>query len=122
MASPPTPPLAPSAARSSRPQASAAAPSACPCRRGVRAEQVGANLHLSTEVTAETPLSLAAEKAAQLHALLVASQEYDSDCGNVSDDAPEAGIRTHLLSVATTLAGEVLALSELAAQDPARLP
>ncbi|AOZ11050.1 hypothetical protein BKK80_33795 [Cupriavidus malaysiensis] len=102
--------------------ASAAAFSSCPCRRGVRAEQVGASLYLNTEVAAETPLSLAAEKAAQLHALLVASQEYDSDCGNVSDDdAPEAGIRTHLLSVATTLAGEVLALSELAAQDPARL-
>lgn len=107
----------PSAPRSSRSLASAAAFSSCPCRRGVRAEQVGASLYLNTEVAAETPLSLAAEKAAQLHALLVASLEYGAGCGDLGGDAPEAGIQSRLLSVATTLAGEVLALSELAARD-----
>ncbi|MGO4326312.1 hypothetical protein AB4Z48_12045 [Cupriavidus sp. 2TAF22] len=80
-------------------------------RYGITAEHTGADMFITAHFPCEDPLSLAGEKAAQLHALLTVTQDGATVGQDLADD-PQG----HLLSLAAGLAHETLVLSELAAQ------
>jgi hypothetical protein len=80
---------------------------------GVTAEHIGADMFITAHSLCEDPLSLAGEKAAQLHALLFMTRD-GVGAGTFGDLC--ADIHGHLLSLAVGLAHETLVLSELAAQ------
>ncbi|WP_454733007.1 MULTISPECIES: hypothetical protein [Cupriavidus] len=82
-------------------------------RYGVTAEHTGADMFVTAHTPCEDPLSLAGERAAQLHALLTVTRD-NAAAGIASDPAPT--IQDHLLSLAAGLAHETLVLSELAAR------
>ncbi|MHA7680068.1 hypothetical protein [Cupriavidus sp. PET2-C1] len=82
-------------------------------RYGLTAEYRNADIHLSSRVLCETPLSLAVEKSAQLCALLFLTRD-NAESGVFGDLNPE--IQNRVLSLASGLAHETLVLSELAAQ------
>lgn len=77
----------------------------------ISAEQTGRDIFVTAHAAFESPLSLAAEKAAQLYALLSVASENAAGgtLANLTDEA-----QGHLLSLAATLAKEALVLSELA--------
>jgi hypothetical protein len=80
-------------------------------RYGVTAEHIGADMFVTAHSLCEDPLSLAGEKAAQLHALLFMTHDSTEQLGNLC-----AEVHGNLLSLAVGLAHEALVLSELAAQ------
>ncbi|WP_454726793.1 MULTISPECIES: hypothetical protein [Cupriavidus] len=82
-------------------------------RYGITAEHTGRDMFLTAHTPCEDPLSLAGEKAAQLHALLFVARD-NAAAGLAGDPAPD--IHGHLLTLAAGLAHETLVLSELAAQ------
>ncbi|WP_420991444.1 hypothetical protein ACKI2N_024820 [Cupriavidus sp. 30B13] len=82
-------------------------------RYGVTAEHTGRDMFITAHSPCEDPLSLAGEKAAQLHALLSVTRDSVA-AGIASDPAPD--LQDHLLALAAGLAHETLVLSELAAQ------
>jgi len=85
-------------------------------RYGLTAEHRNADIHLHTRVLCESPLSLAAEKSAQLYALLFLARD-SAESGIFCDLNPEFQIS--VLTLAIGLAHETLVLSELAAQGEA---
>ncbi|WP_059413632.1 hypothetical protein [Cupriavidus basilensis] len=82
-------------------------------RQGITVEHTGADMFVTAHMPCETPLSVAAEKAAQLHALLSVASDYAASGGN----NPAAELRGRLLSLAAGLAQETLVLSEMVAPD-----
>lgn len=84
-----------------------------PTRYGLSAEQSGSSLFLTAHFPLETPLTVAAEKAAQLYGLLCMASDYATSRDAVAglDPAAQAGI----LTLASSLAHETLVLSEMAA-------
>ena len=82
-------------------------------RYGITAEHTGRDMFLTAHTPCEDPLSLAGEKAAQLHALLFVARD-NAAAGITGEPAPH--IHGHLLTLAAGLAHETLVLSELAAQ------
>ncbi|WP_454732262.1 MULTISPECIES: hypothetical protein [Cupriavidus] len=81
-------------------------------RFSITAEHAGAETFVTAHAPAESPLSLAAEKAAQLHALL----SMASDCAAAGTlERQLDDMQGRLLSLAAGLANETLVLSELAA-------
>ncbi|AMR80490.1 hypothetical protein [Cupriavidus nantongensis] len=79
---------------------------------GITAEHNGVDMLVTAHTPGENPLSLAVQRAAQLHGLLLMASEH----GAVSLEAAdlEQGVWEGLLSLAATLAHETLVLSELA--------
>ncbi|MGT2428259.1 hypothetical protein ACU4HD_05430 [Cupriavidus basilensis] len=69
---------------------------------------------VTAHAPSESPLSLAAEKTAQINALLSVAVENAAG-GSLCNITEEA--QSHLLSLAAVLAHETLVLSELAAQE-----
>ncbi len=84
-------------------------------RYGITAEQTGADMFVTAHAPSENPLSLAAEKASQLHALLAVASE-NAAAGGSFGGLTEA-CQQRLLSLAAGLANETLVLSEMAALD-----
>ncbi len=88
-------------------------------RYGITAQHTGADMFMTAHTPCESPLSLAAEKAAQLHALL----SMASDRASVSAGMPSASdnlneeLQRQLLSLAAGLAQETLVLSEMVVAD-----
>ncbi|WP_454725586.1 MULTISPECIES: hypothetical protein [Cupriavidus] len=80
---------------------------------GITAEHTGADLFVTAHAPSENPLSLAAEKAAQLNALLIAAGEQAGGAACAGDMAREG--QSRLLALAVGLAHETAVLSELAA-------
>ena len=80
----------------------------------ITAQRAGRDTFLTAHAPSESPLSLAAEKTAQLNALLSVAVENAAG-GSLCNITEEA--QSHLLSLAAVLAHETLVLSELAAQD-----
>ncbi|WP_454726295.1 MULTISPECIES: hypothetical protein [Cupriavidus] len=79
---------------------------------GITAEHTGADMFVTVHAPSENPLSLAAEKAAQLNALLAAASEQTGGSACASDMAREG--QSRLLALAAGLAHETAVLSELA--------
>ncbi|MGE8368729.1 hypothetical protein ACU4GI_40335 [Cupriavidus basilensis] len=77
----------------------------------ISAEQTGRDIFVTAHAASESPLSLAAEKAAQLNALLSVAIENAAG-GTLANLTEET--QGHLLSLAAVLANEALVLSELA--------
>ncbi|UDM52043.1 hypothetical protein [Cupriavidus sp. MP-37] len=79
---------------------------------GITAEHNGVDMLVTAHTPGENPLSLAVQRAAQLHGLLLMASEH----GAVSLEAAdlEQGVWKGLLSLAATLAHETQVLSELA--------
>ncbi|QRQ84328.1 hypothetical protein [Cupriavidus oxalaticus] len=79
---------------------------------GITAEHNGADMLVTAHSPGENPLSLAVQRAAQLHGLLLMA----SDHGAPSLDPVDLDQRTweNLLSLAVSLAHETQVLSELA--------
>ncbi|AOY90478.1 hypothetical protein BKK79_00515 [Cupriavidus sp. USMAA2-4] len=82
-------------------------------RYGLTAEYRNADIHLHSRALCETPLTLAAEKSAQLYALLFLARDC-AESGTFGD--LNAEIQNRVLTLAAGLAHETLVLSELAAQ------
>ncbi|SPA52145.1 hypothetical protein [Cupriavidus taiwanensis] len=82
---------------------------------GITAEHNGFDMLVTAHTPGENPLSLAVQRAAQLHGLLLMASEH----GAVSLEAAdlEQGVWESLLSLAATLAHETQVLSELAAVE-----
>lgn len=80
---------------------------------GITAEHTGADMFVTAHAPSENPLSLAAEKAAQLNALLAAASEQVDGSICASHIAREG--QSRLLALAAGLAHETAVLSELAA-------
>ncbi|GAB7541227.1 hypothetical protein [Cupriavidus sp. 8B] len=80
----------------------------------ITAQRAGRDTFLTAHAHSESPLSLAAEKTAQLNALLSVAVENAAG-GTFCNFTEET--QSHLLSLATVLAHETLVLSELAALD-----
>lgn len=80
---------------------------------GITAEHNGVDMLVTAHSPGENPLSLAVQRAAQLHGILLMASEH----GAVSLEAAdlEQGVWEGLLSLAATLAHETQVLSELAA-------
>ncbi|WP_434034073.1 hypothetical protein [Cupriavidus sp. a3] len=79
---------------------------------GITAEHNGVDMLVTAHSPGENPLSLATERAAQLHGLLVMAGEHGAsgeDPGGLNQEAWES-----LLSLAGRLAHETQVLSELA--------
>ncbi|RAS09172.1 hypothetical protein [Cupriavidus alkaliphilus] len=81
-------------------------------QHGIAAEHNGVDMLVTAHTPGENPLSLAVQRAAQLHGLLLMASEH----GAVSLEAVdlEQGTWESLLSLATWLAHETQVLSELA--------
>ncbi|EHP41619.1 hypothetical protein OR16_18996 [Cupriavidus basilensis OR16] len=80
----------------------------------ITAQRSGRDTFLTAHAPSESPLSLAAEKTAQLNALL--SVAVENAAGGTFCNITEE-TQGHLLSLAAVLAHETLVLSELAALD-----
>ncbi|NUA29334.1 hypothetical protein [Cupriavidus basilensis] len=81
-------------------------------RYNITAQRTGRDTFLTAHAPSESPLSLAAEKTAQLNALLSVAVENAAG-GTFSNLGEET--QAHLLSLVAVLAHETLVLSELAA-------
>jgi len=81
-------------------------------RQTLAAERCGPDLFLTAHFPLETPLSLAAQKAAQLHGLLLMLNDRAIGDGSLGAFAP--GIPFDMLSLAAELAHETLVFSEMA--------
>ncbi|MEC3767507.1 hypothetical protein [Cupriavidus sp. SS-3] len=79
---------------------------------GITAEHNGVDMLVTAHTPGENPLSLAVQRAAQLHGLLLMASEYGAVSLEVVD--LERGVWEGLLSLAATLAHETQVLSELA--------
>ncbi|MDW3683435.1 hypothetical protein RA280_17115 [Cupriavidus sp. CV2] len=84
------------------------------CRYGITAEHAESAMFVTTRTSLEDPLSLAAERAAQLYGLLFMISEYAASGDTFS--ALKQEIQNGVFSLAAGLACETLVLSELAAQ------
>jgi hypothetical protein len=83
-------------------------------RYNITAQRSGRDTFVTARAPSESPLSLAAEKTAQLNALL--SVAIESAAGGTFCNFTE-GTHDYLLSLAAALAHETLVLSELAARE-----
>ncbi|KDP89124.1 hypothetical protein CF70_023655 [Cupriavidus sp. SK-3] len=83
-------------------------------RYGITAEHTDSAMLVTTRISLEDPLSLAAERAAQLYGLLFMVSEYVAS--GDAFGALKQEIQGGILSLAAGLARETLVLSELAAQ------
>jgi len=81
-------------------------------RYGLTAEQSGSSLFLTTHFPLESPLTVAAEKAAQLLGLLFMASDYAASRDTFA--ALEPAIQAGILALASALAHETLVLSEMA--------
>ncbi|MBF6987010.1 MULTISPECIES: hypothetical protein [Cupriavidus] len=79
---------------------------------GITAEHNGVDMLVTAHSQGENPLSLAAERAAQLHGLLLMASDYGASGENLS--ALNQQTWESLLSLAAKLAHETEVLSELA--------
>ncbi len=80
---------------------------------GITAEHNGADMLVTAHSPGENPLSLAVQRAAQLHGLLLMASDHGASMLDPVD--LEQGTRESLLSLAAWLAHETQVLSELAA-------
>lgn len=79
---------------------------------GITAEHNGADMLVTAHTPGENPLSLAVQRAAQLHGLLLMASDHGAASLEAAD--LEQGVWEGLLSLAATLAHETQVLSELA--------
>ncbi|MDR3380655.1 hypothetical protein [Cupriavidus basilensis] len=79
----------------------------------ITAEQTGSALFLTTHFPCQSPLSAAAEKAAQLHSLLFMLSDYAACSDTFGALNPE--FQSDVLSLAAGIAREAQVMSELAA-------